>query len=201
MEHATSLAMKEFNLSQLNHQNFVNYDYLQITATKEKAVFLINHYTSFGWELEKEEIANERSLWLPFVKGLMKHKSDNRVTLTFKRNCYIENKQELNQMQQTFEKLAEEINYLESLPKMSARMSAFFTGLMGIIFLAFGTFAYLAAMIPLMIILASLGFSSCLGAFFLYQRRRTLKEETLKPVIQNLQDAVYLLTNEANELI
>lgn len=123
--------------------DYVGYEYLTVTTTPDRSAMLADGYRAFGWELQD---ASPR-------------------TLRFRRPRAIDNKTELVRLQRRFEAQSAQIANLDAAPARNSRIAGLSLGLIGCTCLAGATFAYLASMIALMVILAIPGFACWIAAY------------------------------------
>lgn len=166
---------------------FIGYEYKSMTVRKHMEPIYADGFENFGWELESAE---------KMVIG-----SPGKVKLNFRRDRKIRNKAELTRLQRQFDGTVKAIEKLEDSKTLTANGAAIFVGILGTAFLAGGTFAYLAGMIVLMVILAVPGFLGWGSAFFVFRYVLNKKEEQVAPVIESKYDELYEITKQGNELL
>jgi hypothetical protein len=170
-----------------NSENFVGYEYKEITTTREMEGVYADGYPNFGWKLDGIT---------PSVLGL------STVNLKFKRDRKIRNKAELSRLQRQFEAGVAEIGNLERSKTTSAFITAMTVGLIGTAFLAGATFAFIYAdMILLMIILAVPGFIGWFLPYFLYKKMQAKKGMAVMPLIESQYDAIYEVCEKGHVLL
>jgi hypothetical protein len=159
-----------------NAKGFIGYEYKSITVSRSMEQIYTDGYQSFGWTLEGTSLSLQRI---------------GSVILKFKRDRKINNKAELTRLQRQFESCISEIEKLEVSKTMGASIFAYVTGIAGSAFLAGSVFAYLAGMIPLMIILAVPGFVGWILPYFGYLRIQRKKNDKVTPLIEQKYDEIY----------
>lgn len=170
-----------------NSENFVGYEYKEITTTRDMEGVYADGYPSFGWKLDGIT---------PSALGL------STVNLKFKRDRKIRNKAELSRLQRQFEANIAEIGSLEKSKTSSAFITAMTVGLIGTAFLAGATFAFIyAEMIPLMIILAIPGFIGWFLPYFFYKKNTAKKSSAVAPLIEQQYDAIYEVCEKGHALL
>lgn len=170
-----------------NSENFVGYEYKEITTTREMEGVYADGYPNFGWKLDGIT---------PSVIGL------STVNLKFKRDRKIKNKAELSRLQRQFEAGIAEIGNLERSKTSSAFITAMTIGLIGTAFLAGATFSFIyAEMILLMIILAIPGFIGWFLPYMLYKKITAKRSATVMPLIERQYDALYEVCEKAHVLL
>lgn len=169
-----------------NENNFIGYEYKEVTVSRSMESVYADGYANFGWELDGTA---------PSLQGI------SFVTLKLKRDRKIRNKTELTRLQRQFESGAAEIEGLEKSKTNGAMIAAFSIGIVGTAFMAGSVFAYLAGMLPLSIVLAIPGFIGWILPYFSYVKIRSNKTAKVTPLIENQYDAVYDVCEKANALL
>ena len=172
----------------MENNNFVGYEYKDITVDREMESMYVDGYQNFGWALEKA-IAPQIGL--------------NNVTLKFKRDRRIRNKMELTRLQRQFETCVLEIMKMEKSKADKATITAFTVGLVGTAFMAGSVFAVVATppIIPLCIVLAIPAFVGWVIPYFLYKSTYAQKSAQLVPLIDQKYDEIYEVCERANNLL
>lgn len=193
---------------------FVGYEYKRVTVPKELDGLWADSMKTFGWALDKKEPAVVKHLWGPlrvmmaplaifggkFKESVVDHDSTTHEELTFKRDKAIANKAELNRLQSQFENSARSIESLEDSKNTGATIAAYTIGLIGTVFMAISTFAYLAAMTPGFIIAAIPGFLGWIIPFFAYRALKARKTQKVNPLIEAQHDNIYAVCQKAAEV-
>jgi len=168
-------------------ESFISYEYKDVTVDRDLEGIFADSYPNFGWKLEGCSD-------VPF--GM------STVNLKFKRDRKIRNKAELTRLQRQFEGMLGEIERLQQSKTTSAVTTAITTGLIGTVFLAGATFAFIyAEMIPLMIALAIPGFIGWFLPYQLYKKVRMKKNKKVAPLIEKQYDAIYEICERAHGLL
>ena len=169
-----------------DRRGFVSYEYKSITVKRDMADLYTDCFPSFGWTLEGRAPASD---WV------------TSVTLKFKRDRKIINKMELTRLQREFESHANETGKLEISKTVGAATAAYVIGILGTAFMAGATFAFLADMIPLCIVLAVPAFVGWIIPYFCYRRISAKKTEKIVPLIEQQYDAIYETCKKASALL
>lgn len=172
-------------MTESNVKDFVGYEYTTVHVKGDLENMVVDGYQNFGWMPEGRE-------------GSLGVKT---IGLRFKRNRKIRNKAELSRLQREFDTHLKKIGDLEAMKTSSAQISAFTIGFLGTAALAGGTFAYLAGMVPLMIVLAIPGFLGWILPFFVHKALIRKKTEEITPEIESQYDALYEICEKANGLL
>jgi hypothetical protein len=137
----------------------------------------------------------------PAGKMIVDHKSETKITLTFKRDKFICNKTKLNRLQSRFEACAMTINSLEESKRTTAAALSYVVGLIGTVFMGVSVFSYLAGMLPLSIFMALPGFAGWILPYFIYQAEKNRKTRKVAPQIDKLHDTIYDLCAKADTFL
>lgn len=169
-----------------NENNFIGYEYKDITVKRIMESVYIDGYSNFGWTLE--------SISTPI-------QSIGSVTIKFKRDRKIRNKVELTRLQRQFDACVAEIETLEFSKVIGASVVAYVIGVVGTAFMAGSVFAYLDNRLPLSIILAIPGFVGWIIPNFCYWGIRKQKTSKVAPLIDQKYDEIYEVCEKANALL
>lgn len=166
-------------------RGFVGFEYKGVTVKRDMVDLYADCFPSFGWILE----------------GKNPSLTQTSVTLKFKRDRKIINKMELTRLQREFESHAREIEKLDVSKNVGAATVSCIIGILGTAFMAGATFAFLAEMIPLCIILAVPAFIGWIAPYFCYRCICAKKTEKITPLIEQQYDAIYEACEKANNLL
>jgi len=169
----------------MNKNNFIGYEYKDITVRRDMETIYTDSYGSFGWKLD----------------GINPSFSLTSVNMKFKRNRKISNRSELNRLQREFESHVKEIEKLEDSKVITPSTVAYIIGLLGTALMAGATFSYLAGMIPLCVILAIPGFIGWGVSYFAYLKIKRSRTEKATPIIDQQYDVIYEICEKASNLI
>lgn len=170
-----------------NQKGFTAYEYANISVSREKQPLYNDCYRSFGWQPSDNRGASSLSL--------------TQATLNLKRDRRINNRGEINNLQHRCEAALENIEHLEAQKTKSASIIAFVIGIIGTVFMALATFAFLWGMIPLMIVMAVPGFILWGVAYLAYLRVGKSKAAKNAPLIDEQYDIVYDTCEQAATLL
>jgi len=174
------------NESIMGDNAFVGYEYKDVTVKNDIVSVYVDGYTNFGWTLEGTSH--------PIQKV-------GAVTLKLKRDRKIRNKAELTRLQRQFDAGVKEIVALEDSKVITAATVAYVIGVIGTAFMAGSVFAYLANMLPLMVILAIPGFIGWIIPYFCYIHVSKKKADKVTPLIDGKYDEIYDVCEKANGLL
>lgn len=166
--------------------NFVGFEYKELTVRRSIESIFTDSYHSFGWELEETSTP---------PAGML------HVTLKFKRDRNIRNKAELTRLQQQFEAGVNEIKTLEHSKVVGASTAAYIIGVVGTAFMAGSVFAYMAGMLPLMVALAIPGFVGWIIPYWCFKGIRGKKTAQVTPLIDKKYDEIYEVCEKASGLL
>ena len=165
---------------------FVGFEYMEIPAKRSMESMYADSYGNFGWEFEGSSLQEN---------------TGDSITMKFKRDRKLRNKAELTRLQRQFEACAHEIETLEKSKATAATVAAFTIGLIGTAFLGGAVFAYLAGMLPLMVILAVPGFIGWIIPYFCYQKLLRNRERQIAPIIDQKNDEIYSVCEQGCRLL
>lgn len=166
--------------------NFVGYEYRNVTIKEQKENMYVDGYMNFGWQLESS------------AQGLP---GKREVILNLKRDRKIRNKAELTRLQRQFESCMEEINSLENTKVVGAATVAYAVGVTGTAFMAGSVFAYIGGKLVPSIIFAIPGFLGWIIPYLLFCNIRSKKSAQIEPLINQKQDEIYEVCEKANALL
>lgn len=168
--------------------DFVGYEYKEITADRERASMYLDGYLNFGW------IADE-NIQTSAVMG--------KVTLKLKRDRKILNKTELTRLQRHFEACMNEIDAMEKSKTSDATIWALVIALMGTAFMAGSVFAITGEtpLILLSIVLAVPAFIGWILPGFVYKARVRKKTGMVNPQIEQKYDEIYEICEKGSKLL
>jgi hypothetical protein len=169
-------------------ERFVAYEYKSITAARGLESIYIDGFQNFGWEPDGST---------PFFSS----RGRASVMLKFKRERNIKNKGDLARLERQFEDGIQEIETLEKSKTSIAFIAAITVGIVGAAFMAGSVFAYLAGMLPLMVILTIPGFLGWIFPYFCYTGVKAKQVQKVSPLIDAQYDTVYDLCEKAHTFL
>lgn len=188
-------------MNQENSNNFVGYEYKEITVNKEKASFYLDCYKNFGW-LADENAAYSNVFNQDIVHG-NRNKKLNKTVIRLKRDRKIINKMELTRLQRNFEACANEIDLLEKSKTSAATLWALVVAIVGTAFMAGSTLAVTGEtpIIWLCILLAIPGIIGWILPCFLYQYFVRIKTRKIEPLIEAKYEEIYKICEKGYSLL
>lgn len=169
----------------MRNEKYIGYEYINVTVNDDMGSLCADGYQSFGWELE----GHSPSLHL------------HSTSMKFKRDRKLRNKAELTRLQRQFESCVKAIESLNMSKMTNASIVAYVVGILGTACMAGATFAFLAGMIPLMIILAVPGFIGWIIPYFSFKSLCRKRAEKVAPLIEQKYDEIYDVCEKANALL
>lgn len=166
--------------------DFIGYEYSDVTVNQSMASVYIDGYHNFGWELENTSST---------IGGI------GSVNMKFKRNRKLRRTPEIIRLQRQFDACANEIVALQRSKSVGAATMAYIIGLMGTAFMAGSVFAVVANMIPLTIILAIPAFAGWIVPYFCYTALLKKKTAQVNPLVDQKYDEMYNVCEKANGLL
>ncbi len=170
----------------MSKQNFIGYEYKDITAKRSMASIYADGYENFGWQLEN-------SVGHPGM--------NDTVAMKFKRDRKIRNKAELTRLQRNFDACVHEVETLEASKYIKPSVFAYVIGIIGTAFMAGSVFAITADMIVTCIILAIPAVIGWILPYFVYNKILKAKISEVTPLIDQKYDEIYTVCEKANGLL
>lgn len=195
-------------------ENFVAYEYKNISVTRDNATMYIDSMKNFGWTLVEDDGINAQdimSLLNPVNFGMniantaqtLTGASDGSgaLTLKFKRDRKIENRQELDELERKFREVLSEAAKIERRSNGQAMSVTLGTGIIGAAFIGLAVYSFMSANIFLGILFATVGLIGwAVGAYF-GLRSGSAKSEKIEPQIQEKLDKAYEACEQAHMLL
>lgn len=172
----------------MEKQDYIGYDYREITVEKNEISVYMDGYECFGWIFYENH---------PEIQG------SKKTVLRFKRNRKIMNKTELTRLQRHFEDCMRQIAELERSKNRIGSIASLLIGIVGCAFMAGSVFAITnePPMIILCVLLAIPGFAGWILPYFVYRWAAHKKAEQVNPMIEKMQDEVYEICEKGHKLL
>lgn len=170
----------------MEKNNFIGYEYHDVTVKRSMASMYADGYENFGWELDGTAE--------PVGKL-------DCVTMKFKRDRKLRNKVELTRLQRNFDACVSEILSLETQKYIKASVIAYIIGIIGTAFMAGSVFAVTADRIISCVLLAIPAFIGWTLPYFCYKTILKKKSDEVSPLIDQKYDEIYLVCEKANALL
>jgi hypothetical protein len=167
----------------MNEKNFIMNEYLDVNVNQDLLPLCSDCYRALGWTI------------LNTKNGI------GTVTMKLQRDRKIKNRTALCDLQRKCEEAFKSIECLEKSKTKNAMAASLGIGLTGTTFMAGSTFAYLASMIPLCVILAIPGFIGWMLPYFLYKKIEKQSINKTAPIIDQNYDVIYESCEKASNLL
>lgn len=196
--------------------NYVGYEYKQITADKQNKSLWVDSMVNFGWTEAKSEAKLVKrmplALWIlaaplsllpgrPFAKGLQDHESSTQVQITFKRDRSQQQKPELNNLEAQFERCMQAMSGLEASQYTLASLVAILVGILGTACMAISVLAGLSGWSPVFLLAAVPGFLGWILPYFIYCTMRQTRARAIAPELERQQENIYELCKSGNAVL
>ena len=167
---------------------YVQYEYLNVSATADNAPLLLDCYENFGWTQDERHFSSD---------------TGRTVTLHLKRARKIINRMELTRLQRNFEGCLQEIKLLERSRKQLASIWAAVLAIIGTAFMAGAVFAVTndPPLYPLMVLLAVPGFAGWVLPYFIYHRLFARQHRKVQPLIDAKYQEIDQLCEKGHALL
>jgi len=170
----------------MSENNFIGYEYQDVTVQHGVVSLYADGYENFGWKLENtaEPIGKVDSL-----------------VMKFKRDRKIRNKAELTRLQRQFETCVGQIQSLEASKRIKASAAAYVIGVIGTAFMTGSVFAVTANMTVLCIVLAVPAFIGWALPYLIFRQIEKKKTVEVAPLIDRKYEELYSVCEKANGLL
>jgi len=169
-----------------NVNNYIGYEYINITVWFNMELFYKDNYPCFGWILEKESTPLPGS---PIVE------------LRFKRNRKIRNRAELTRLQNQFDFMVRKIARLERARTSMATALSITIALAGTAFITLSVFAYLGNVMWPCVLFAIPGFVGLVIPYSCFKMICRKNSEQIKPLIEKNYGDIYKVCEKAHVLL
>lgn len=174
----------------MENQNAITYDYKTVRTSRTMEAMLTDAYQNLGWELTNTTMA-EGSL--------------NSVNVSFKRNRKIENKMELNKLQEKIDATLSNLTKLQSKKKSAGVPEGVTVGCIGALTFGGGmSMALTLTGVGFMvggIVLGVVGIGIGLLGWLTHNKIQKKKLSKIEPLIESEYDKLSDLCEQANNII
>lgn len=192
------------------------YTYKEFTVPKNMEGIWKDGLASFGWELTKCEPAIDKAVWGPirlmiaplaifpkshFSKWVKDTESMTNVTLRFRRDRNITEKNALDHAESRFETYTKEITRLEKSKTRKPSVVASILGGIGTVFMAVSVFSFLLNSIPLFVATGILGLIGWILPAIVFRSMRASQTQRVGTVIEDKYDILYDVCREGHALL
>jgi len=185
----------------MSNNNFVSYEYKEITVKRASVEMYVDCLDNFGWTLVDDGYLSLQDILAPLHAAAGTSGTLDMVELKFKRHRKIENKQELNKLEHRCEEALAAIGKIERKSHAYTMGTSLGVGIVGTAILAFAVYGFIASNVVLGVILSILGVAAW-GIGFLAYRKMSNKEKTQnEPLIQQQMDTAYDVCEQAHALL
>lgn len=169
------------NKSVAKENDYVAFEYNIIGTKNAYADLYVDNMPCFGWQIVE------------------KNNGIDGVSLKFKRNRDIANRQELDALQRKFELTVDNVKEYDKSKTTAANLSALAVAIVGTGFMAGSVFCITAAtpLIAPCIILGILGAVGWILPYFLYSLIKRRKTNRVMPKIEQSYDKIYQICRDA----
>ena len=191
-------------------EGFVAYEYKTINTTRDFAGMYVDCMESFGWELAENNghdvhtlnpIALGRNIANAAQSLGEAADSSPAISLKFKRDRHIENKRELEKLEQEYEAALSAINKSERKTAAQTMGISLGTGIAGTLFIGLAVYNLVFAHTALGVLLAAIGTAGWAIGFFSNMKLGKKKAAQTEPYIQAQLDIVYNTCEKAHALL
>ena len=185
----------------MSNNNFVAYEYKDITVKRGSVEMYMDCLNNFGWTLVDDGYLSLQDILAPLHAATGTSGTLDMVDLKFKRHRKIENKQELNKLERTCEEA------LASISKMERKNNAFTMGIslgmgiVGTVALGFAAHSFIASSIVAGVALTVLGLGGWAIGFFSNRKLAKKKATETDSLIQQQLDNAYEACEQAHTLL
>jgi len=197
-----------------NKENFVAYEYKTINATRKSAGMYIDCMENFGWTLAENDGYDIQSLLTNLNPANLGKNLANAaqsfgetadatpaITLKFKRDRRIENKQELEKLERGYEAALSAINRAERKNAAQTMGISLGTGIIGTVFISLAAYNFVFSNTVLGVLFAAVGAIGWAIGFFSNLKIGKKKYNQTEPYIQEQLDIVYNTCEKAHALL
>lgn len=198
-----------------NNENFVAYEYKDITVRRDSAALYKDCLENFGWiPVEKHHagygsnvlhfspanIAQHATAFANMTSGDSVDAVD-MVTLKFKRDRRLNNKRELEKLERQWEEALAAIHKLEKRNQAQTMGISLGTGIIGTGFLALAVYNFIMANVVLGVVFAIIGMIGWGIGFFANRNLAKRKAAQSEAAVQAQLDLAYSACEQAHALL
>ena len=197
-----------------NNNDFVAYEYKTVNATRDSAGAQIDCMENFGWTLVESDGYDVQVLLSnlnPINLGrniadaarTFGETADTSpaITLKFKRDRRIGNKQQLDRLEQEYEAALSAVSRIERKNEAQTMGVSLGTGIIGAMFVGLSVYSFVSSDILLGVLFAVVGAIGWAVGFFSNRRVGRKKSTQSEPMIQKQLDIAYGACEQAYALL
>ena len=197
-----------------NKEDFVAYEYKNVTVKRNSAGMHIDCMESFGWVLVEQAGVDVQDLIsnlnpINLGKNIANAAqsfgetadASETMTLKFKRDRRIENKQQLDQLEREYEEAFSAIHKVERKNAAQTMGISLGTGIIGTVFIGLAVYNLVFSNIVLGVLFAAVGAIGWGIGFFSNLKAGKKKSSQTEPYVQEQLDIVYNTCEKAHALL
>ena len=197
-----------------NKENFVAYEYKDITVKRNSAGMYIDCMENFGWTLVENDGYDVQALLtnlnpvnlgknIASVAQSFGETADpsETMTLKFKRDRRIENKQQLDKLERDYEEALAAIHKVERKNVAQTMGISLGTGIIGTVFISLAVYNFVFSNIVLGVLFAAVGAVGWAIGFFSNMKIGKKKSSQTEPYVEEQLNIVYSACEKAHALL
>ena len=197
-----------------NKKNFVVYEYKNVNVKRDSAGMHIDCMENFGWSLIEDDGYDFQALLSNLNPvNLGRNIADAAqcfgetadasptITLKFKRDRRIENKQQLDKLEKEYEEALSAINKIERKNSAQTMGVSLGTGIIGAVFVGLSVYSFISSNIVLGTLFAVVGAAGWAIGFFSNQKVGKKKSVQSGPQVQEQLGIAYNACEQAHALL
>ena len=196
-----------------NKENFVAYEYKNATVKRNSAGMYIDCMGNFGWTLVETEYdfqpqftnLNPVNLGKNIATAAQSYGEtadpSETLTLKFKRDRRIENKQQLDKLEREYEEALSAINKVERKNSAHTMGISLGTGIIGTVFIGLAVYNFVFSNTVLGVVFAAIGAVGWAIGFFSNMKIGKKKSAQTEPYVQEQLNIVYSTCEKAHALL
>jgi len=197
-----------------NKENFVAYEYKSVTIKRNSAGMYIDCMENFGWTLAENDgydfqplltNLNPVNLGKNIATAAQSYgetaDSSETLTLKFKRDRRIENKQQLDKLEREYEEALSAIHKVERKNVAQTMGISLGTGIIGTLFIGLAVYNFVFSNIILGVLFAAVGAIGWAIGFFSNMKIGKKKSTQTEPYVQEQLNIVYSTCEKAHALL
>ena len=197
-----------------NNNDFVAYEYKTVNATRDSAGMYIDCMENFGWTLIETDGYDAQVLLsnlnpvnlgrnIASAAQTFGETADTTpaITLKFKRDRRIDNKQQLDKLEREYEAAMSAITRIERKNEAQTMGVSLGTGIIGAVFVGLSVYNFVSSNIILGVLFAAVGAIGWAVGFFSNRKVGRKKSVQTEPTIQEQLDIAYGACEQAHALL
>ena len=185
----------------MSNNNFVSYEYKDITVKRGSVEMYVDCLNNFGWTLVDDGLLSLQDALAPLHDAAGTSGTLDMVNLKFKRHRRIENKQEINRLEHRCEEALAAIGKMERKNNAYTMGISLGTGIVGTAALGFAAYFFISSSIVAGVALSILGLSGWAIGFLSHRNLGNKKAAQTELLIQEQLDNAYEACEQAHALL